>query len=209
MAVNLGSRHAMMDMTLSKTQTLTDARNPNRNRNRERTRNRHGNRNQKPNPPAVDAHTQIPVTLSGTGRMRERDIPPRQPSPKNQWTSTPSLVFPRPLLLLSKSLTLPPPQSPPSTRTNHPPPPNRIKIALRKIWLAVHPDKIDDSAMTEAQKQRCRDRAANVGQATEIFKDEDRKREYDRSVEVWERLYASRGEEMGGGGGGGGAGGER
>ncbi|KAG6986478.1 ribonuclease 3 [Physcia stellaris] len=65
-----------------------------------------------------------------------------------------------------------------------------IKTALRKTWLAVHPDKIDSSAMTEAEKQSCRERAAGVGQAMEVFKDEGRKGEYDKSVERWERLYA-------------------
>lgn len=117
MAVNLACRHAIMAITLSKTQTLTGAPNPNRIRNRNRSQisqpnpelsqNRHGNRNQRPSPPDVDARIQIPVTPSGTGRKRERNIPQGHPPPKNQWTFTPSLALPRPLLLQSKSLLLP------------------------------------------------------------------------------------------------------
>lgn len=61
--------------------------------------------------------------------------------------------------------------------------------------------------MSEEAQKPYKDAAANVGQAAEIFKDEKRKREYDASVEEWERRYgdeggaARRGRDVGGKGG--------
>lgn len=113
-----------------------------------------------------------------------------------------SFVFPQPH---STKLILPT-SSPNSTPLTKQPP--RIKTALRKSWLETHPDKIKDfQAMSEEAQKPYKDAAANVGQAAEIFKDEKRKREYDASVEEWERRYgdeggaARRGRDVGGKGG--------